>query len=43
MMLQNWRDYAAYYVIPYIGQRDVQEIDGGVCDALVMGTREHAV
>ena len=33
-MLQNWRDYAAYYVIPYIGQRDVQEIDGGVCDAL---------
>ena len=33
-MLQNWRDYAAYYVIPYIGQRDVQQIDGGVCDAL---------
>jgi len=33
-MVQNWRNYAAYYVIPYIGQRDVQEIDGGVCDAL---------
>ena len=33
-MLQNWRNYAAYYVVPYIGQRDVQEIDGGVCDAL---------
>ena len=26
--------YAAYYVIPYIGQRDVQDIDGAVCDAL---------
>ncbi len=33
-MVQNWRNYAAYYVIPYIGQRDVQEIDGAVCDAL---------
>jgi hypothetical protein len=33
-MAQNWRNYAAYYVIPYIGQRDVQEIDGTVCDAL---------
>jgi len=33
-MLQNWRNYAAYYVIPYIGQRQVQEIDGEVCDAL---------
>jgi integrase len=33
-MAQNWRNYAAYYVVPYIGQRDVQEIDGGVCDAL---------
>ena len=33
-MTQNWRNYAAYYVIPYIGQRDVQEIDGTVCDAL---------
>jgi hypothetical protein len=32
--VQNWRNYAAYYVIPYIGQRDVQEIDGAVCDAL---------
>jgi integrase len=33
-MAQNWRNYAAYYVIPYIGQRDVHEIDGTVCDAL---------
>jgi integrase len=33
-MVQNWRNYAAYYVIPYIGQRDVQDIDGAVCDAL---------
>jgi len=33
-MAQNWRNYANYYVVPYIGQRDVQEIDGGVCDAL---------
>jgi integrase len=33
-MAQNWRNYAAYYVVPYIGERDVQEIDGGVCDAL---------
>jgi Arm DNA-binding domain len=22
-MAQNWRNYAAYYVVPYIGQRDV--------------------
>ncbi len=33
-MLQNWRDYAKYYVIPYIGQRDVQDINGAICDAL---------
>jgi integrase len=33
-MAQNWRNYAKYYVIPYIGHRDVQEIDGGICDAL---------
>jgi len=33
-MVQNWRNYAAYYVIPYIGQRDLQGIDGAVCDAL---------
>jgi hypothetical protein len=33
-MAQNWRNYASYYVIPYIGERDVREIDGGVCDAL---------
>jgi integrase len=33
-MAQNWRNYAKYYVKPYIGERDVKEIDGGVCDAL---------
>ncbi len=33
-MAQNWRNYAAYYLIPYIGQREVQEITGAVCDAL---------
>src|SRR6266704_2201951 len=33
-MLRNWRNYAAYYVIPYIGKRQVKEIDGAVCDAL---------
>ena len=33
-MAQNWRNYAAYYVVPYIGTRDVREIDGAVCDAL---------
>ncbi len=33
-MVQNWRNFAAYYVVPYIGQRDVQDIDGAVCDAL---------
>ena len=33
-MVQNWRNYAAYYVVPYIGLRDVQEINGAVCDAL---------
>ena len=31
---QNWRNCAPYYVIPYIGQRDVQDIDGAICDAL---------
>ncbi|MDX6341024.1 MAG: hypothetical protein QOH87_1162 [Trebonia sp.] len=24
-MAQNWRNYAKYYVVPYIGERDVQE------------------
>jgi integrase len=33
-MAQNWRNYAAYYVVPYIGQREVQDITGAVCDAL---------
>jgi integrase len=33
-MTQNWRNYAAYYVIPHIGLRAVQDIDGAVCDAL---------
>jgi hypothetical protein len=33
-MWQNWRNYADYYVIPHIGQRKAQEIDGAVLDAL---------
>jgi integrase len=33
-MLQNWRNYANYYVVPYIGERYVKDIDGAVCDAL---------
>ena len=33
-MWQNWHNYAKYYVIPYIGKRDVKDIDGAVCDAL---------
>ena len=33
-MWQNWRDYADYYVIPHIGQRKAQDIDGAVLDAL---------
>lgn len=33
-MVQNWRNYAKYYVVPYIGERDVRDIDGAVCDAL---------
>lgn len=33
-MWQNWRNYANFYVIPHIGQRKAQEIDGAVLDAL---------
>jgi hypothetical protein len=33
-MAQNWRNYANYYVKPYIGERNVLDIDGAVCDAL---------
>ena len=33
-MAQSWRNYAAYYVVPYIGSRDVRGIVGAVCDAL---------
>jgi integrase len=33
-MWQHWRDYADYYVIPHIGQRKAQDIDGAVLDAL---------
>jgi integrase len=33
-MAQNWRNYAAYYVEPYIGDRAVQDINGAICDAL---------
>lgn len=31
---QNWRNYLDYYVIPHIGERKLQDIDGAVCDAL---------
>lgn len=33
-MAQNWRDYARHYVIPYIGERGVRDINGEICDAL---------
>jgi len=33
-MARNWRNYAAYYVNPYIGNRDVWDISGEACDAL---------
>ena len=33
-MAQSWRNYAAYYVVPYFGSRDVRDIDRAVCDAL---------
>jgi integrase len=33
-MARNWRNYSAYYVNPYIGNRDVWDISGEVCDAL---------
>jgi integrase len=33
-MAKNWQNYMAYYVIPHMGERAVQEIDGSVCDAL---------
>jgi integrase len=33
-MARNWRNYSAYYVNPYIGNRDVRDISGEVCDAL---------
>jgi hypothetical protein len=33
-MAQNWRNYTAYYVEPYIGDRAIQEINGAICDAL---------
>jgi integrase len=33
-MARHWQDYMAYYVVPHIGRRLVQEVDGSVCDAL---------
>lgn len=33
-MATNWQNYIAYYVVPHIGRRLVQEVDGSVCDAL---------
>ena len=39
---QNWHNYAKYYVIPYIGKRDVKDIDGAVCDARTPGSSPRA-
>jgi integrase len=33
-MAANWQNYISHYVVPHIGLRQVQEIDGTVCDAL---------
>jgi hypothetical protein len=33
-MWQNWRNYTDYYVIPLIGKRKAQDIDGAILDAL---------
>ena len=33
-MVQKWRNYTKYYVVPYIGEREVRYIDGAVGDAL---------
>src|SRR5262249_31864592 len=33
-MAKHWQNYIAYYVLPHIGRRPVQEVDGRVCDAL---------
>jgi integrase len=33
-MAKHWENYIAYYVVPHIGRRLVQEVDGSVCDAL---------
>ncbi len=33
-MAKHWQNYIAFYVVPHIGRRLVQEVDGSVCDAL---------
>jgi hypothetical protein len=33
-MVKHWQNYIAYYVVPHIGRRLVQDVDGSVCDAL---------
>lgn len=33
-MWQNWLNNADFYVIPHIGKRKAQDIDGAVLDAL---------
>jgi integrase len=33
-MAKHWQNYIAYYVVPHIGRRLVQDVDGSVCDAL---------
>jgi integrase len=33
-MAKHWQNYIAYYVVPHIGRRMVQDVDGSVCDAL---------
>jgi Arm DNA-binding domain/Phage integrase, N-terminal SAM-like domain len=33
-MWKNWRNYSDYYVIPHIGGRKVQDIDGAIVNAL---------
>jgi hypothetical protein len=38
-MAQSWRNYAAYYVVPGNGQRDVRDISGELCDAQYHRTR----
>jgi Arm DNA-binding domain len=38
-MAQNWRNYTAYYVEPYIGDRTLQEINGDLRCAICQAAR----